>query len=735
LEHIFLFYRKSKKLRKTNNELEMKKTSFKQIFFKINFTIFILLLFCLTSFAQEDITSLIEEVQINTQRAYDEINTVSFKGYSKTYIYFGYNPLQVKLIPLMQEYYLDGYWIKPDSLRLIVKAIRTVSLDSSGNKIEDIGPLPNPFRFTYDPSALGIKGEKNESGKEIWPLYPFAKGADSLYKYEKESEVGFGENKVYAIKVEAKDSSVPAVNGIFHIDVNRKVVVGSDYVFNSAASITEGWGAEDHRVKDEKILLYSSYWLPMNLEEEFEVKIWGMKAKIHRIINFDTYQVNPELPDSTLLVSNKKIVYDFDPELEKRLFKDVEFPSRLSKTEQEQIIKTIEDKFAAMDLYKDLLESEEMAREAMRMALGQRVSKYYQLAQRFGNYTLYNRVEGLRLKYGINISNIPLKYSIFSINAGYGFKDKRWKGDFAFLQHLDSERKIFVESNLYNSTSFEESRKIISTGSNTFTSLFYRGDYRDYYYKIGGNFGLGMKVNENLAFKLSYVSQTEESAINHVNFGILDLNQQFRTNPEIIEGELRGIRTAVLFRTYNFDVNLSGEYTDKQTLHSDFSYSFLKGNIRRSFRPTYHSHLHFNIFGGISSGFLTPQRWFDFGGKSFLNYFGNLRGVDYKTFTGDKMAYSTIEYILNGSTFYDLGLKKKWLKAIKLTFWTGVGWSSLSEKSKSLAANLNAPLRTTNGTYHEFGLGIGDILNILRVDLVRNSISKNKLLVSFNVLR
>ena len=217
----------------------------------------LLYLFCSASFAQEDIKSLIKEVQINTQRSYDEINTVSFKGYSKTYIYFGYNPLQVKLIPLMQEYYLDGYWIKPDSLRLIVKAIRTVSPDSGDKNIEDIGPLPNPFRFTYDPSALGIKGERNQNGKQIWPLYPFAKGADSLYKYEKESEVGFGENRVYAIKVEAKNSSIPAVNGIFHIDANRRVVVGSDYFFNSAASITEGWGAENHHVKDKKILLYS----------------------------------------------------------------------------------------------------------------------------------------------------------------------------------------------------------------------------------------------------------------------------------------------------------------------------------------------------------------------------------------------------------------------------------------------------------------------------------------------
>ena len=142
----------------------------------------------------------------------------------------------------------------------------------------------------------------------------------------------------------------------------------------------------------------------------------------------------------------------------------------------------------------------------------------------------------------------------------------------------------------------EESRKIISTGSNTFTSLLYKGDYRDYYYKIGGNFGVGMKVNDNLAFKVSYVSQTEESAKNNTNFCILGFDDNFRKNPKISEGELRGLRTSILFRTYNFDLNLSGEYTDKQTLHSDFSYSRLQGNFRRNFRPTYHSHLYINMF-------------------------------------------------------------------------------------------------------------------------------------------
>ena len=61
--------------------------------------------------------------------------------------------------------------------------------------------------------------------------------------------------------------------------------------------------------------------------------------------------------------------------------------------------------------------------------------------------------------------------------------------------------------------------------------------------------------------------------------------------------------------------------------------------------------------------------------------------------------------------------------------------STLSKKSKRFAAAINTPTETTDGVYHEFGIGIGDRFNILRVDFVRNGVSENKILVSLNVPR
>ena len=695
--------------------------------------------------SQTNLDSLIHNVQIKSQNSYDSIDSVLFSGHTKSHVYFAYGPFDFKMIPYMEEYYFDGFWIKPDSIRLIVKAKRLAF--AYGEKVnigKDTFPIPNPFHYLYDPSLIGFKDSTSE---KLWPFYPFALGADSLYYYEKINEIGFGDNKVVTVTIAPKDNNMLAVHGTYQLDVLKNEVVGSDVLFNEATSFVKSSlkrsknslnlsvsGSENHRMKTKKALLHGNYWLPINMEEEFDIRIMGFTVKVMRAVEFDSYIVNSTQPDS-LKLTDKKVVYAPDSTLEKKLLADVEHPAKLSLKEQEQLIKKIEDKFSAENLFTELLESESLAKEAFRMGLEQKFGTYFNFVQSLGNYIAYNRVEGLRLKYGFNITNPVLKNSVFSINGGYGFKDKNWKADFSLLQYIDKKKKIFFEGNLYRSLGFEENKKLITTGKNTFTSLLYKGDYRDYYYKTGGDFGIGFRVTDNLALKISVISQNEENATNHTRFSIFKYKEKFHTNPEIIEGRLNSIRSVLLYRKYNFDFDISGEISNFKYLHSDFSYSYLKSNLGKKFRPTYHSNLYLSLSGAISFGKLPPQKWFDFGGKTFLNYYGNMRGVNYKAFTGDRLLSATCEYSINGNALYNLGLKLGIIKVLKLTLWNGLGWSSLSAKNKRYAEGLNIPIETTDGIYHEMGIGISDRLNIFRVDLVRHTISKNKLLVSFNFLR
>gem|GEM_PF-1737417 len=696
--------------------------------------------------AQESLSDFIRTVQENSQRSYDFIQTVAFKGYSKTFVYFGYSPLEVDLVPMYDEYYFDGFWMKPDSLRMVVKALRVYDSDADTAReeiLKDI-PLPNPFHFIYDPSSLNIRSERDV---KIWPLYPFALGADSVYRYHREGEIGFGDNRILLVHVVPINPDTPGVVGTFMIDAHRCEVVGSDIRFNEAISLfrqavkNQGrvsrlllTGTDNHRIKTEKELLYASYWLPTTMEEEFVLRFWGMDIMFHRFIEFDSYVINPETPDSSLL-SDEKIVYDRDPEFEKEVFKDLPYSHRLSKEEERQIAGHLRDRLLSSDLLKELLDSEDMAREAASMAMNQRFGRHLRFARTLGEYVLFNRVESLRFHHRFGVSNWPLNNLTFSVGGGYGIGDRRWKGEASALYFLNKRKTLFLEGALYHTTGYEESRRLISTGNNTFTALLYKGDYRDYYYKSGGSFGLGIRMTDQLALKLAFVSQKEKDAAVKTRFSIFHHSRAFRPNPEIVQGWFRGLRASLLYRSHDFDADLMAEATHPDLLGSDFSYRCIKAGFWRRWHITNHSNLHLDVSGGYAWGSLPPQRWFDFGGRTFLNYHGCLRGVQYKAFTGDRMAQATLEYGINGSTFYDLGIKQGWIRAIKWTFWSGVGWSDLSARSRQLAQGLNVPSETADGPYYEFGLGIGDVLNIFRVDFVRTRSGGDEILVRWNMLQ
>lgn len=378
----------------------------------------------------------------------------------------------------------------------------------------------------------------------------------------------------------------------------------------------------------------------------------------------------------------------------------------------------------------DLIGSDIAAAEVYKMGLKQKIGTYFNFSQQLSKFFVYNRVEGLSLNYGLSLSNLLLNNSIISLKGGYGFKDRQWKGEANFLCFIDNSNNFFWETNIFKRLDYQESPNTISTFSNSIISLLNKADYRDYFCSKGIATGLGIRATEKLAIKLVIFSQQEKSAVNHTRFSLLKYKQKFRPNPEILPGKINAFRASLIWKAYNFESDITCEFTDKKYFDSDFDYTWLKANMLKNFRITENTYLFFSAAGGLSSGFLPPQRWFDFGGKVFLNYHGNLRGVNYNQFTGDKMIYSTFEYVINGNAF---PFAPRLLKNLKISLWNGIGWSSLFSKNLKYAIGISAPTTTTDGVYYEYGIGIGDKLNILRIDFLRTS-SGNKIGVNFNIL-
>ncbi len=717
------------------------------------------------SLSNEKILSeIIHKAQQNNRKIFESIDNLKYKVHSRTYIYFGFTPFDVNLVPYFEEYYADGYWEKPDSTALKIYALKVISAGKDSSKSYSVATkelsLPNPFLFDYNILS------KNKGSVHKRPYYPFSEGAEKYYNYEYEGFVKSGMMDVISIAVTPKFLDVPSVEGSFLLDRNDSWIVASDFKYNDAAKFTSQiskkkrsisisikiTSAEERTVRTKKSLYYSPFWLPELMEEDFFLYIWGMKVKVHRIIEFDSYVINT--PNFKTVKPAKRIEYSIDSQLQDSILTQPEYPDRLSKEEEEEILAKIEDKIRSEELFSDLKDLAKVAEKSAMKRLKEKGGKLFSYGERTFNFFQYNRVEGLYFGNNYKFANPYIKNFALSVAGGYGFEDKKFKGELVLLKLFGKKRNFFVDLKIFSKLGFEEEENLISTGKNTFTALFSKEDYRDYYAKKGFAFDIRYKLPEsNIGIGLSFVSQIESSVGKNTDFSIFRRNHPFRLNPEAVEGRYNGLEFLLKYNTYRINAETYFKYTNRDMLKSDFSYSIFGFKLGLKHRLTYFSRLFFNLNSGFSSGSVAPQKWFDFGGKVFANYRGKLRGVDYKYFTGDRMVSSVIEYHLNGRALKKIGLNNKLFSAVKFILYNGVGWSELSDRSRKLLirpprltpdgviimdvkgrGNLNVPSLTTDGVYYEFGLGISDILNIFRFDFIHNNID-NKIIFEFNFLR
>ena len=607
--------------------------------------------------------------------------------------------------------------------------------------------LPAPFLFDYDIFAA----QKNEEYKR--PYYPFSEGAEKYYNYEVLGRIKSGMMDVLQVKVTPKFVEKPAVEGTFLLDYKTSYVVSSDFVYNDAAKysykkdekgnmkkvmlITD----EERKVSVKKDLYYSTFWLPEVMEEEFYIRILGFKVKVHRTIEFSDYTVN--VPKFKEIKPQEKIIYS--PQMKDTLLSTPEYSAKLTKEEEEDIIEKIENEILSGEVFDELIEDmTELAKESAKNKIKEKGYKYYNLTKRAASYFQYNRVEGPYVGIDRRLSGLFMKNSAVSGHIGYGFEDYKWKWELAFLKLFGKKGKLFAQAKAFDKLGFEEDIKEISDIKNTFTSLAFKYDYRDYYGKKGYSVGLGYKFLRELGAALTFVSQKETNVTMNTNFSVFNQGDIFRLNPDILAGTYNGIELGINYRTYRFNADLKVLYTDEDVMKSDFSYTQFKFKCRYKYRPTHNGKFYLTMNSGLTNGAVSPQRWFDFGGKVFGNYTGELRGVGYKEFTGDRMFSGVAEYHLKARALKKAGFPFPLLSGTKFILWSGIGWSELSDKSLHLVFDPDIqtfapiynylPTKTTDGTYYEYGIGISDLANIFRLDFIHTSID-DKVMMGFNILR
>ncbi len=714
------------------------------------------------AFAQKnDTLELVRKVREKAKKQYENIQTLGFSGRSVFYDYVGSKIVNLSTIRDYEDCYFDGFWKKPDSLQIVVKAFRTVDPDAPNRQNFWANfPLPDPMKYTFFNSItpleytdITIVDPGNGKKRSVllrsqWPVFPFAEGADSLYNYEVISEIGMNGRRIVELRVSTKSDDIPGVSGIFRIDADEKDIVGSDYTFNEAADLmkkflaAEGFPAiarifidfdASYRVFTKKVLINGVYWLPEKIVEDVNIKSLSSKISFRREIKYSSYFVNMKPLETALDIEPdgefiEEVLFRRDPGLEIKVFNTMEDSTKLTKAEENRIISAVEDKFLQME------------QSIVRMDLEQKGRKLVHLAKGFGsNFLLHNRVEGVRLFYNIGFTGFLTPNSSLDIGGGYGIKDKRLKGDLRYRKFFGKKRRLLLEGNIFEDTGHNDSEIDIPTILNTYSSIIFKLDHRDYYYRSGFSLGIDYDFNENLKLRMAVISQTEKSALNNTRFGLLDWKTPFRLNPGIIPGKYNGITTDLTLITFNTTFRVNAEYTDKTIFKSDFTYGKVRSDLRYIYKPDYTSTFIFTLSGGISTGKLPPQRWFDIGGKVLMEYYGRLRGIGLKAFTGDRKVSGLLEYSFCYGDVWDSVKKRPWweytFRMTKFTVWAGQAWSELSDRSGINTNRINTPMVTTNGIYREYGLSIGDRFNLCRFDLIANNSSERSYILSFNFWR
>ncbi|HET9135246.1 MAG TPA: DUF5686 family protein, partial [Candidatus Kapabacteria bacterium] len=355
----------------------------------------------------------------------------------------------------------------------------------------------------------------------------------------------------------------------------------------------------------------------------------------------------------------------------------------------------------------------------------------------------YDRVQSLSLRASVSLGLSEVVPFNSSLTGGYAFGDKkfRYSGTLStpliwhYKEHkstsvtmtssgdvLLGERKEREDVLTARLKVFDDITRIGNAYEpfiNSLFTLFFRRDYPNYYEIRGGALGLTYPITNDIGIDINYTNRDERS-LQNVTHKVLFFppDTSFRLNPQINDGTFRAIsisaNASIDLGKTSFAPVVTLETTGK-SLASSFDYSAITLENEFTLRipglgPTslllsYETRL---------SGVMPNQHLFSFETRNVIladRYaFHTMSDHEYQ---GDASYSAMFE-----QNFYDiptrlLGIS---LKPVDL-HWIGflnVGAATLSSES---AALLKTPIKTTNGTsFVEAGFGIGNILNLLRID-------------------
>ena len=344
----------------------------------------------------------------------------------------------------------------------------------------------------------------------------------------------------------------------------------------------------------------------------------------------------------------------------------------------------------------------------------------------------YNEVEGVRLRTGGRTyfgRNDLWRLQGF---LAYGFKDDKFKYGISGKWLVNKKNRLIISggnrrdveqigASLTTSTDVLgrslASSSVVGTGSNdkltsiNLTSLALEIEpWRNLVFRLGGNYRTLESASPT--FSLDYFDPESES-------GISSEIKQFETSFTMSYFPKRKMTGFGVERHEANDdfARLFAQISlgDKNILNSDFTYTKLQFSYRQPWQIGGFGRLNTTIeagktFGEVPLGLLSIVP----GNQSYFSIYNTFSQLDFYEFVTDTYASLHMEHNFNGRFFSRIPLLRK-LNLREIVSVRGV-WGEVSDENKALNASGLLYQAPTDKIYWEYGLGIGNIFKIFRVD-------------------
>jgi hypothetical protein len=565
---------------------------------------------------------------------------------------------------------------------------------------------------------------------------PISESALDYYYYYLEDSLAQDDLKIYQIFFAAEDNSDPAFIGRIYIADSLYTLVQVDIGLNDAANPAGIF--EKINVFQQFLPYDDNIYMPIDYRVSVEgdfIGLFKFGFELHSI--FYDYDINTEISDDVFGMALVKVMPDADK-------KDSLYWSSI------QAIPNTDEEISAYKRIDSL--------EAIPVGFWDRfsfLSTRIGLSDNFsvsGPLSLYkfNRVEGNVLNFGFYLDDEFDKRLNTSLELGYGFADKKWKGDWNISYLLGDYRTSSISFRLFDKITdlFGESIEYNELTSTLF-NLISKYDFRDYYYTKGFQFNVTSEIFPILELGLGFKNRTDRTGFVNTDFSIINRDKVYRENKPINDVKINAFTAnfKVDFRRYIEDGYfrrrlfryslipvIRGEaiFSNKNILKSEMGFRHYRADLTGSF-PTYKSAvLSYGIRGVYSEG-AVPLQWLyalpgniESAGKFFT--FRTLRiGEVY----GDKVVIFSIQHLFRDELFKLLSIPYLKSSQLLLSSHLNIAWNRISSET---AAELTDPFITFERPFFELGFGIGHLLFPVSVEFTwkLNYRGKNNFVIGLN---